>query len=43
MDRIRSPQLEGTTFKPDIEALSREIFESWRRMREVSKRRADMK
>lgn len=43
MDRIRSPQLEGTTFKPDIEALSREIFESWRRMREVSKRGADMK
>ncbi len=33
MDRIRGPQLEDNRFKPDIDALQREIFESWRRLR----------
>jgi predicted DNA-binding transcriptional regulator YafY len=35
MDRIRSPELLEARFKPDIDALHREIFESWRRVREA--------
>ncbi|HTU61192.1 MAG TPA: WYL domain-containing protein [Polyangiales bacterium] len=38
MDRIRSPQLEETPFKPDSDALQQEIFESWRSTRNISKR-----
>lgn len=33
MDRIRNPQLEDARFKPDVDALYREVLESWRRLR----------
>ena len=33
MDRIRGAHLEQDRFKPDIDALYREVLESWRRLR----------
>jgi predicted DNA-binding transcriptional regulator YafY len=38
MDRIRSPELEQTQFKADIDALHREVQESWRHLREAPRR-----